>query len=248
MNKSLEILFHTTVKTYLLFFVVISLFFFTSLTVFAQISTGTYTIGGASPNYATFTAAVSDLNTNGLAGNGPVTFNVRDGTYTENLTINQITNASLTSNIIFKSESSDSSLVTLTASTATTVILNGADYITFKWLTIQTTSTRRVFELVAGATNNKFMNCRINGYSTTGSSYSYALFYSTSTATLDSDNEYRNNVMTDGSHAIVLLGSSSNTETGTVITENEFVNQGGYCLRLNYNDGLVITEIGRAHV
>jgi len=194
----------------------------------AQVTAGTYTIGGASPDYATFAAAVTDLNTNGVAGDGAVIFNVRNGTYTESLTINQITNASLTSNITFKSENSDSTLVILTHGSATsTLVMNGADYITFKWMTLQTTSFKRVVQLSAGATNNKFLNCIINGYSTTGSSYSYALFYSTSTATLDINNEYRQNVMNNGSHAIVLLGSSTNTETGTVITRNEFVNQGG---------------------
>jgi hypothetical protein len=68
----------------------------------AQISSGTYTIGGTSPDYANFTAAVNDLNTNGVAGDGPVTFNIRNGTYTEIFTINQITNVSLTSNVVFQ--------------------------------------------------------------------------------------------------------------------------------------------------
>jgi parallel beta-helix repeat protein len=208
----------------------------------AQISSGTYTIGGTSPDYANFTAAVNDLNTNGVAGDGPVTFNIRNGTYTEIFTINQITNVSLTSNVVFQSENQDSTLVTLTNSSATTLVLNGADYITFKLITIQTTGSKRVVELIAGATNNKFLNCRLNGYTTTGTSTSYAIVYSTSTATLDNNNEYRNNVFSDGSYGIVLLGSSSYTETGTVITGNEFVTQGGYGLKLNYNDGLIITN------
>jgi len=61
------------------------------------------------------------------------------------------------------------------------------------------------------------------------------------TATLDINNEYKNNVFTNGSHGVCLLGSVANTETGTVITDNEFVNQTGYGLRLNYQDGIVIT-------
>lgn len=208
---------------------------------FSQIAAGTYTIGGTTPDYANFTAAVADLNTNGLVGDGPVVFNVRNGTYTESLTINQITNASAVNTITFQSENSDSTLVTLTHASATsTLVLSGADYISFKQMTLQTTGLRRVCELSGGATNNTFTNCIVNGYSTTGSSYSYALFYSTSTATLDNDNRFLNNVMNQGSHAVVFLGSSSNTETGMQITGNEFVNQGGYCLRLNYQDGVQI--------
>jgi hypothetical protein len=209
----------------------------------AQIAAGTYTIGGASPSYATFTAAVADLNTNGLVGDGPVIFDVRDGTYTESLTINQITNANAVNTITFQSENADSTLVILTHASATsTLVLNGADYITFKQMTLQTTGLRRVCQLSGGATNNTFTNCRINGYSTTGSSYSYALFYSTSTATLDTDNKFLNNVMTQGSHAVVFLGSNANTETGMEVSGNEFVNQGGYCLRLNYQDGAMISN------
>lgn len=172
-----------------------------------------------------------------------MTFNVRNGTYTESLTINQITNASAVNTITFQSESGDSSLVILTHASATsTLVLSGADYITFNQLTLQTTGFRRVCEISGGATNNTFKNCAINGYSTTGSSYSYALFYSTSTATLDTDNKFINNLMTQGSHAIVFLGSSANTETGMTISGNEFVDQGGYCLRLNYQDGVIISN------
>lgn len=223
------------------FFLIVSLSFLSIA--HAQIASGTYTIGGASPNYASFTAAVSDLNTNGLTGNGPVIFNVRNGTYTENLTINQITNANATNTITFKSENSDSTFVTLTHATAAyTIVLNGADYITFKWMTIQTTGAHGVCEILGGATNNTFTNCRINGYSSTGTAYAYALFYSTSTATLDDNNKFFNNVMTQGSIAIVFLGSGTNTETGMEISRNQFVNQGGYCLQLNYQDGVIISH------
>ena len=86
---------------------------------YAQITTGTYTIGGASPSYATFTAAVADLNTNGLAGDGPVVFDVRDGTYDEQLVINQITGASAINTITFQSESANNTLVTLKTTVST---------------------------------------------------------------------------------------------------------------------------------
>ena len=129
--------------------------------VFAQIPAGTYTIGGTSPDYATFTLAIADLNTTGLLGNGPVTFNIRTGTYTEQVVINQIANATAVNTITFQSESGDSSDVILTYSLATfgdnyTLKLDGADYIIVKSITISATngSNNRGGELTNGAKLN----------------------------------------------------------------------------------------------
>jgi len=63
---------------------------------------GTFTIGGASPDYQTFADAVSDLNTYGLCG--PTVFNVRPGTYNEQLSIGNITGTSATNTVTFQSE------------------------------------------------------------------------------------------------------------------------------------------------
>ncbi len=59
---------------------------------FSQLS-GTYTIGGAAPDYATFNAAVTDLNALGVSG--AVVFNVRTGTYTEQVLVPSITGCTL---------------------------------------------------------------------------------------------------------------------------------------------------------
>jgi len=81
---------------------------FLSLYSKAQLS-GNYTIGGVSPSYSTINAAVNALISNGV--NGPVTFNIRTGTYSEQVIIPQINGASQTNNIIFQSEGLDTSLV-----------------------------------------------------------------------------------------------------------------------------------------
>ena len=87
-----------------LFFVLLS------ITAKAQLI-GTYTIGGTSPDYATFTAAVADLTSLGISGS--VTFDVRDGIYPEKISIPAITGASSSSTITFQSETGDSSAVIL---------------------------------------------------------------------------------------------------------------------------------------
>lgn len=76
----------------------------------AQLS-GTYTIGGAAPDYTTFNDAVDDLETEGVSG--PTTFNVRNGVYQESVLINGVSGTSVDNTVTFQSESGDSSLVEL---------------------------------------------------------------------------------------------------------------------------------------
>jgi hypothetical protein len=74
--------------------------------------TGTYTIGGITPDYTTFTLAVADLVASGVSG--PLIFDVRDGTYPEQISIGTITGVSATNTVTFQSESGDSTTVILT--------------------------------------------------------------------------------------------------------------------------------------
>lgn len=53
---------------------------------------GTYTVGGSSPNFNTLTAAFNALKASGISGN--VRLNVRSGTYTERISIGGISGAS----------------------------------------------------------------------------------------------------------------------------------------------------------
>ena len=127
-----------------------------ALSTFAQL-TGTYTIGGSIPDYTTFTLAVADLAAVGVSG--PVVFDVRDGTYPEQISIAAVTGASATNTITFQSESGDSTAVILTYTPAVsynyTVRYNGCDYVTFSTMTIRaigaTYST--VIDILSSATN-----------------------------------------------------------------------------------------------
>lgn len=128
---------------------------------------GTYTIGTAG-NYATFTAAVTALTTSGVSG--PVVFNVFSGTYSEQLSIGNITGASTTNTITFQSQTLDSMAVVLEhPSQATnlndwTVRLNGGDYVTFRKMTIRRSGSQEygaVIQISAGTLNFRFENCRL---------------------------------------------------------------------------------------
>ena len=106
----------------------------------AQLS-GTYTIGSGG-NYASFSAAVTALTTSGVSG--AVTFNVFNGTYNEQITIPAITGANSTNTITFQSNSGNPADVTLyftpTSGNNYVVQLNGADYVTFRDLTVSSAS------------------------------------------------------------------------------------------------------------
>lgn len=99
---------------------------------------GQYTIGGKSPDYNTFTDAVNDLVKRGVCGN--VVFNVRDGVYSEQLTIPHIKGTWLGSSVTFQSESGDSSKVILTSKVTYknlhVITLYRSRYVNFNYITI----------------------------------------------------------------------------------------------------------------
>ena len=140
---------------------------------------GTYTInpsGSGSTNYTSFNAALTDLESKGICG--AMTFNVSNGTYTEQLIITAITGSSATHTITFQSASGDSTAVVLTNASASsagagncTVCMNGGSYIMFNKMTIQRTGTLAdaiVLYCHSNAShNNKYTNNRFISSSTT---------------------------------------------------------------------------------
>ena len=121
---------------------------FLSFQSFAQLS-GTYTIdpaGGsfATKNCKTFKEAVDSLLSPTQGVSGPVVFNIADGTYNEQIQLNQISGASAINTITFQSASLDSTKVNLTYSSSAsdanwTFRLNGADYVILRKMTIAAT-------------------------------------------------------------------------------------------------------------
>jgi hypothetical protein len=199
---------------------------------------GTYTIG-ATGNYTTFAAAVSALQSNGICA--PVTFNVQNGTYNENITIPQISGASSTNRITFQSLNNDSTLVTLTSAATYPVYMNGADYITFRKMTIGTTAATYVFYYLNTCEGNRIENCRLNGFVTTSTTTAYSIIFNSTTANNDANNEFRNNVFNDGSFAFYWTGfTTSPYEGGLIIENNRFINQAFKVLYISYCSAPVI--------
>ncbi len=104
---------------------------------------GVYTIGGVAPDFVNVISAVSILNNVGIGA--PVTFNIRPGTYTGQVTINKIKGSSAVNTVTFKSEFNNAGATIITAAGSGanfhTIRLNAAENIIFKDLSVINTST-----------------------------------------------------------------------------------------------------------
>lgn len=152
----------------------VSLIALSGFTVSAQPLSGMYTIGGISPNYTSFTAAVNDMELRGISGH--VLFNVRKGTYESNINISQITGSGSNATIEFRSETGIPSDVILrhshfSSSGNYTIYLNGTDYITFRNMTITAyfvdptpSPYNRVVYITNNSNNVRFIGNEINSW------------------------------------------------------------------------------------
>ncbi len=134
-------------------------FLFISLTAKPQLS-GTYTIGGNSPDYLTISDATTALTNLGISG--PVVFNLRNGIYSEQILLTQIAGNSSINTITFQSESADSSTVKITSSQNSTFeIDNGAFYIIFKDLSIENNTGGNAVRDYTYSSSIKILHCTV---------------------------------------------------------------------------------------
>jgi len=198
---------------------------------------GIYTIGGLDPDFNTFTDAVNALHLAGVAGS--VVFKVRNGTYNEQISIQAYLGADTLRPVIFQSEMGDSSLVILTYSSTDfnnnyTLQLNGANWVTFKQLTIQATGYyARAVVITGGSSHNQWLNNRLEGiYSPTNDPQKIVV--NIAQGSLVQYNVFRNNHILGGSYGIRTSGSTY--ISGTRVEENIFENQGNVALSLFFQN------------
>ncbi|PCJ85615.1 MAG: hypothetical protein COA57_07305 [Flavobacteriales bacterium] len=211
--------------------------------------TGSYTVGGTTPDYTTITNAVTDLTTVGISG--AVTFNLRTGTFTEQILLPAITGSSAANTITFQAESGNADDVIWEYNSPGSaanfnVKLDGADYIILNNLTLNTlnSSWARLIHITNNAEYNKVSNCKLTGRVTTTFTVSqYALVYSDGGTFRDDGNEFTNNVFTNGAYAFYWDGPAGTPwETGTKIINNTFTNQSNNTIRLYYQDAPIIDQ------
>ncbi len=214
---------------------------------------GAYTIGGSSPDFASLSQAGTQLSVGGTIG--PVTFNIRPGTYTESVYIANIPGNTVTKPIIFQSENGNKTSVVLqysaTASAAIagttsigstpTLRLNNADHISFRYFTIAALNTApglgMGIELVGLANNNsgcdnlKFENMVFNGVASSSATLGDVFF-------LAANNGYHPSLVisncsfTQSSIPFYHVYSGSSMPSGIRIVYNSFTNFGYYGMRL----------------
>lgn len=206
--------------------------------------TGTYTIGGTSPDYTTFALAIADLNSIGVCG--PIIFNVRQGTYTSQINIGGVTGSSSINTITFQSDPSNTAMPliqTSGTSFATNYVLaieGGAQYITFDSLHFKTTGTNYATVVsYLGSSNNITINdCMLEGNATaTTSSYQTVLYQN---GGLSHYNTITNNTIDGGSYGLYMRGTGTTSKgTGNNISNNSILNANYFQCYLYYQDSLV---------
>ena len=199
---------------------------------------GTFTIGGTSPDFKTIRSAINFLNNAGVCG--PVVFNIRDGKYNESMSLKGVYGASEINTITFQSQSLDSSKVTLDSNWATVnnpngYYLDGASFFIFNKLTFtwHTSEGGSVIKLDEGAHNNVFRNNRIIGYHV----YDLGLFVSGS-----DNNLFVNNYFDKCYEGISFkTGKSSSVSYGNIIRGN-YINGANVGIYSLGGDSLIIVD------
>ncbi|MCF8373147.1 MAG: right-handed parallel beta-helix repeat-containing protein [Bacteroidales bacterium] len=212
----------------------------------AQALSGSYSIDASGAgNYTSFGAAVSALTTNGI--NGAVTFLVEPGTYNEQISISAISGASAINTIQFIGNASDSLSVVLsynqTAFASNYVVhLDGADYVSFQKMTIQSNGFiyNRVVVLENQADYNIFSHCHIVGQPATSYYTDNAVIYSENTR--DQHNQFLNNSILNGSYGIYLFSTSINDEYNNHIHGNFLSGFFAYGIKMEYQYAAEVTN------
>lgn len=196
---------------------------------FGQLS-GTKTIGGTSPDYTSITAAVSALNSSGV--NGAVTFNIRSGTYTGQVTLRSVFGASATNTIRFRPDPANTTPVIIqnnsTSWTSNWVIgFDGASYISFDSCEVKSLSATysRVVEFKGTCSNISMTGNKLicGDPNPTTSTYDAIVYDNTGTSNFASDITFDNNEFVGGAYGIYAYGNRTSSLQGKwTVTNNTF--------------------------
>lgn len=205
---------------------------------------GTYTIGGVSPNFYSFADALTALSTCGISG--PVVFNIASGIYNERINLGLISGVSAINTITFQSASGNNNDVTIQAAgTATTdnyvIQLNGARYTRFKNMTIKSTTAStygRVVTFINNSDYNIFQGNKIQ--SIIGTSTNASAVFSTG-GNMDY-NKFINNEIKGGYYSIYWYATSTALNKANEFRNNSIFDWYYYGIYLYYNDSVVVAE------
>lgn len=197
--------------------------------------TGVYTIGGNAPDFPDFSAAAVALNKGGVSG--PVRFDVRPGTYEEQLRFTKVAGASAANAITFQSESGDSTTVVLAYNSTAfnnnyLLQLDSAEFFTFKNLSFTALSEQFgiIIAIDAEANHNTFIGNVFHGSEQGGT---FTDIVRGSGFPLSDGISFLGNRFVNGRAGIVFRGiNAALSVKDLVIANNEFENQKSFGIQL----------------
>ncbi|MEQ8324416.1 MAG: GEVED domain-containing protein [Vicingaceae bacterium] len=206
---------------------------------------GTFTVGGTSPDYATINDAMQDLYFRGVCG--PVILSIRAGTYVGQVVVGAIQGVSATSTVTLQP---DTGVVTIeytpsSLSDNAVVMLDGADYIIFNDLVIQVGSGAGTYATVvnlgAFATHNEFNNCQLNGNPNATTSTYQSVIYCTSSG--NDYNKFMNSEINGGSYGVYFFGGGTTSpNVGNMWVDNTFKDAYYRGLYVYYSKDLIFNK------
>jgi len=198
---------------------------------------GTYTIGGTTPDYATFASAWTDLLASGVCDS--TIFNVRSGSYNEQLYLRSVDGADLVNApIIFQSDPANTTAPRMTYTSSYMVRANAAHDIIVDGLDFNPSGSNFRYRVFFERDNEDliFNNNSFEGYNTTSTSTSYTIFYAYNTN--NNNITITNNTINRGSYVVYARGAGSSArQTGWVFdgnTLNNWLRYGVYGIYTNF--------------
>ncbi|RCK73625.1 MAG: 5'-Nucleotidase domain protein [Ignavibacteriae bacterium] len=204
---------------------------------------GSYTVGSGGI-YASLSAVKADLLLKGISA--PVTFNILNGTYIEQVELLPIPGSSSTNTVTFQSQSGNPANTTLfyAASGAGdnyVIRFNGADYIRIQNLTLASNNVvnatyAEVIDIVGGVEDLRIQNNILSGTQTSSGSTNQIIIGANNS--LCTSRIISGNTFVNGSYGINMSGLSNTVQSsGTQITNNTFNNTGYNPILLQYHSG-----------
>ncbi|MCB9245032.1 MAG: PKD domain-containing protein [Flavobacteriales bacterium] len=205
---------------------------------------GAYTIGGTSGDYATFNEALNALGCAGVSG--PVTFNVLQGTYNEQISVGPVAGASNANWITFQSAASNSKNPLMRYESMSTsdnyiVDFNGAAFITFDGIDMENKGSSYSQVINFSNSNKRIMIMNALLQSNISSS-AYTINNPSGTGINDSI-VIKGNTIKDGYMGIYCYGQSSSVtfmDQDWRIENNIFENCGYYNMYCYYQNNMVV--------
>ncbi|MES2619840.1 MAG: hypothetical protein V4615_03235 [Bacteroidota bacterium] len=177
-------------------------------------------------DFSTITAAADALQCGGVEG--PVTFYIENGTYSERVVITNVNGTSVFNSITFKSQSGINSDVVISyTKTDATLVLLGSSYVSFENVTLdhKNATYGNCVRIDGEADNLTFKNVVFNGVELPRTGVANATVFCTSAA-VKKEIAFADCEINNGSMGIYKSGSSPTTmDTKTSITGTVFFNQ-----------------------